>query len=92
MSLGSMQMNNQSKASKSDLPRSLEMKKIFNGCLLHGCVRNNDNYCSAVSRTHVSRFLRSCSAGGREADVILLDDRRVQTVEVQQQDELVVEP
>ena len=39
-SLGSTQMNNQSKASKSDLPRSLEMKKIFNGCLLHGCVRN----------------------------------------------------
>ena len=38
-SLGSTQMNNQSKASKSDLPRSLEMKKIFNGCLLHGCVR-----------------------------------------------------
>ena len=30
-SLGSTQMNNQSKASKSDLPRSLEMKKIFNG-------------------------------------------------------------
>ena len=39
-SLGSTQMNNQSKASKSDLPRSLEMKKIFNGCLLHGCVRH----------------------------------------------------
>ena len=38
-SLGSTQMNNQSNASKSDLPRSLEMKKIFNGCLLHGCVR-----------------------------------------------------
>ena len=38
MSLGSTQMNNQSKASKSDLPRSLQMKKIFNGCLLHGGV------------------------------------------------------
>ena len=34
-------MNSQSKASKSDLPRSLEMKKIFNSCLLHGCVKNN---------------------------------------------------
>ena len=39
-SLGSSQMNSQSKASKSDLPRSLEMKTIFNGCLVHGCVRN----------------------------------------------------
>ena len=28
-SLGSTQMNNQSKASKSDLPRSLEMKNNF---------------------------------------------------------------
>ena len=32
-------MNSQKKASKSYLPRLLEMKQIFNSCFLHGCVR-----------------------------------------------------
>jgi len=32
-----------------------------------------------------------CPCDGREADVVLLDDGRIQAVEVQQQDVLVIE-